>query len=71
MFKQKTGYWFTKNRKEVKWQKDYYDHILRSEENLIVHLKYILNNPVRTGLVGYWRNYPYKRSTIYNLAEWE
>ena len=70
MFKQKTGFWLSNNNKKIKWQKDYYDHILRSEENLIVHLKYILNNPVRAGIVEYWKQYPYKGSTIYNLDEW-
>ncbi len=71
MFKQKTGFWLSNKNKKIKWQKDYYDHILRGEENLIVHLKYILNNPVRAGLVDYWKQYPYKGSTIYNLNEWE
>lgn len=70
MFKQKTGYWLSKNHPEIKWQKDYYDHILRSKENLDFHIKYILNNPVRAGLVDYWKEYPYKGSTVYNLDDW-
>jgi putative transposase len=68
--KQKTGFWLSKNIKEVKWQKDYYDHILRSSENLYVSIKYILNNPVRAGMADYWKIYPYKGSTIYNFDEW-
>jgi REP element-mobilizing transposase RayT len=70
MFKQKTGFWFSQNQPDVKWQKDYYDHILRSKENLDIHIKYILNNPVRVGLVEYWKQYPFKGSTVYNLNEW-
>lgn len=70
MFKQKTGFWLAQNRPEIKWQKDYYDHILRSKENLDIHVKYILSNPVRAGLVEYWKLYPYKGSTVYNLDEW-
>jgi len=70
MFKQKTGYWLSKNYPDVKWQKDYYDHILRSKENLDIHIKYILNNPVRAGLVEFWKQYSFKNSTIYNLDEW-
>ncbi len=70
MFKQKTGYWLSQNHPEVKWQKDYYDHILRSKENLDVHIKYILNNPVRAGFVEFWKQYLFKGSTIYNLNEW-
>lgn len=70
MFKQKTGYWLSKNYPDVKWQKDYYDHILRSKENLDIHIKYILTNPVRAGLVESWKQFPFKGSTIYNLEEW-
>jgi len=70
MFKQKTGYWLSKNYSEIKWQKDYYDHILRSKENLDIHIKYILNNPVRAGLVEFWKQYPFKGSTIYDLDQW-
>ena len=70
MFKQKTGFWFGQNHPDVKWQKDYYDHILRSKENLDIHIKYILNNPVRASLVENWKHYPFKGSTIYNLYEW-
>ncbi len=71
MFKQKTGFYLSKKSKTIRWQKDYYDHILRSEENLEVQLKYILNNPVRAGIVDYWKQYPYKGSSIYNLNEWD
>lgn len=70
MFKQKTGFWLAQNHSEVKWQKDYYDHILRSKENLEIHIKYILNNPVRAGLVDHWKEYKFKGSTIYNLDKW-
>jgi len=71
MFKQKSGYYLNKNAVYFKWQKDYYDHILRSEENLEIHLKYILTNPVRAGITDYWKKYPFKGSTIYNLNEWD
>ena len=70
-YKQKTGYWLSKNITDRKWQKDYYDHILRDEENLEIQVKYILNNPVRAGLVDNWKDYPFKGSTIFKLNEWE
>ncbi|MCJ7554488.1 MAG: transposase [Ignavibacteriaceae bacterium] len=70
-FKQKTGYWLYNQLPEYKWQKDYYDHILRKDEDLIVQTKYILNNPVRAGIVDYWKKYKMKGSTVYNLAEWD
>lgn len=71
MFKQKTGFWLSKNNESVKWQKDYYDHFIMSEENLDIHINYILNNPVRAGIVRYWKEYKFKGSTIYNLDEWD
>ncbi len=33
------------------WQPRYYDHIVRDEESLLEIAEYILNNPVRKGLV--------------------
>lgn len=70
-FKQKSGYWLYKNLSEFKWQKDYYDHILRKEEEIKTQIDYILNNPIRAGLVEEWRNYKFKGSTVYSLDEWE
>ena len=71
LFKQKTGYWLSQNLSKFKWQKDYYDHITRNDEDIRNQIKYILNNPVRAGLIENWEEYPYKGSTIYNLDEWE
>lgn len=62
IYKQKTGYWFSKNLPEIEWQKNFYDHIIRKNENLITQIKYILDNPVRKGLVLDWEKYPFKGS---------
>lgn len=61
-YKQRTGYWLSLNKPELRWQKDFYDHIIRTNENLSVQARYILDNPVRKGLVESWRDYPYKGS---------
>jgi len=71
LFKQKTGYWLSKNLSKFKWQKDYYDHVIRNDEDILNQIRYILNNPVRATLVEGWKNYLYKGSTIYNLDKWE
>lgn len=71
LFKQKTGFWFGQNMNYSRWQKDYYDHIIRNSEDLNSHIYYILNNPVKAGLVDDWKNYKYIGSTIYNFDEWE
>jgi REP element-mobilizing transposase RayT len=41
------------------WQAGYYDHRLRSEGDLTKQARYIVENPVRKGLVCDWRDYPY------------
>jgi putative transposase len=57
-FKHSTGWWLKNNRPETKWQKSSYDRIARAGEG--VHLAdYLINNPVRRGLVSDWRDYPF------------
>jgi len=41
------------------WQGRFYDHILRKKEKMKVVGEYILNNPVRKGIVDDWRKYQY------------
>ncbi|MCJ7497019.1 MAG: transposase [candidate division Zixibacteria bacterium] len=69
-FKQKTGFWLSKNYPEAYWQKDYYDHILRKEEDVKKHIRYILENPVKRNMVEDWKEYQFKGSAVYNLDEW-
>ena len=33
-YKQLTGFWLGRHRPDVKWQKDFYDHIIRADEDL-------------------------------------
>ncbi len=41
------------------WQRGSYDHILRREENLAEISQYIVNNPLRRGIVEKWEDYPF------------
>ena len=41
------------------WQEESFDHVLRSSEGLDAKVDYVLQNPVRKGLVGDWRDYPW------------
>ena len=68
MYKQKTGYWLSRNLND-RWQKDFYDHVIRKEENLISIARYILDNPVRKGLVARWDDYPFKGSIGFDLED--
>lgn len=69
LFKQKTGFWLSKNRKGMRWQKGFYDHIHRKEENLKTHIIYILDNSARKGLVANWDEYSFKSSLDFDLEE--
>ncbi len=68
-FKQKTGFWLSKNRKGIRWQKDFYDHIHRKNEDLKKHIIYVLDNPVRKGLIAHWEEYAFKGSLDFDLEE--
>jgi REP-associated tyrosine transposase len=41
------------------WQEESFDHVLRSAENTTAKLLYVLENPVRQGLVRIWQEYPW------------
>ena len=43
-FKQESGYWFYKDRIDLKWQPSYYDHIVRNDKDLMNQVYYILND---------------------------
>jgi len=50
------------NKSGIRWQKDFYDHVIRKHEDITTQIKYILDNPVRKGLVSSWQEYPFKGS---------
>ena len=41
------------------WQPRFYDHIVRSDENLLAIAEYILANPVRKGLAATPEDWPW------------
>jgi REP element-mobilizing transposase RayT len=41
------------------WGRGFHDHALRSDENALVVARYIVAHPLRAGLVGSMRFYPY------------
>ncbi len=44
------------------WMDEYYDYVIRDEEDLIRHLQYIFNNPVKRGLVETTEQYIWSSS---------
>jgi len=41
------------------WQKESYDHYVRNDEELYRLIEYILNNPVKAGLVKHWQDWKF------------
>jgi putative transposase len=70
VFKQKTGYLYNKKsgNSGKLWQSSYYDHVLRSDEDTYEVLKYILDNPVRKGLVNKYTDYSYTGSFVVDIG---
>jgi len=47
------------NRTGAFWQKESYDHYVRDDDELYRIVEYILNNPVKAGLVKYWQDWKF------------
>ena len=61
-YKQRTGFWMSTNNPGIKWQKDFYDHVIKTNKDIAVQARYILDNPVRRGLAQSWQDYSFKGS---------
>jgi putative transposase len=61
-FKQKTAHAYVQETGARHWQKNYCDHILRSNEESSRVAAYIWLNPVRKGLCRDFQDYPYSGS---------
>jgi putative transposase len=46
----------------IRWQRDFFDHRLRNDESFTEKANYILNNPIRAGLVARFEDWPYQLS---------
>ena len=73
MVKQRSGAAYALTSDKPLWQKGYYEHVLREEEDAKEIAKYIIANPVRAALVDSPDRYPYSGSdkwSIRELMEW-
>jgi len=62
LFKQKTGYWFRGIYGVKLWGASYYEHVLRDDQATMAVARYIIQNPVRKGIVEDCSSYPYSGS---------
>jgi REP element-mobilizing transposase RayT len=49
------------------WQRSFFDHAVRTREDLRAAATYILGNPVRAGIVAEFHQYPLCGSMEFNL----
>ena len=68
-FKQQTGFDWSRRRGRRLWQKGYFERVLRDDDAPLSISRYIIENPVRGGLVGDARDYPLSGSTVYSIEE--
>ena len=69
MVKQQSGAAFALTSDEPLWQKGYYEHVLREEDDAKEIARYIVANPVRAGLVKSPDLYPYSGSDKWPIRE--
>ena len=69
VFKQESSFAFKRGYKNSLWQRSYYDRVLRTEETLEEVAWYIINNPVREGLVDDYSSYGFSGSLLFDIKE--
>ena len=48
-----------KKKEQAVWQRRFWEHLIRGEQDFVRHVEYIHYNPVRHGLVNAPRNWEY------------
>jgi len=61
-------YWQHGGRGKL-WQRGFYDHVVREEEDLRAMVRYVLENPLRKGLAERVGDYPGNGSTEFDLRD--
>ena len=67
--KQYSGYQHAATFKERLWQRYGFERVLREGETSAVVARYILENPIRAGLVTRVEDYPFAGSFVYTLTQ--
>ncbi|NOT27616.1 MAG: transposase [Acidobacteria bacterium] len=67
--KQLSGFHFQKQFGVSLWQRYGFEHTLRDDEDALSVARYVLENPVRAGIVRQVQDYPFLGSNVYRLEE--
>ena len=69
MLKQKTSYVYRKKTGGKLWQENYYEHVLRKDEDIKNVARYVLENPMRRKLADNFVNFPFSGSFVFDVKE--
>jgi putative transposase len=69
LWKQRTGFQWSRRSGSRLWQKGYWERVLRPGDDQLSIARYIVENPVRAGLVGDVRDYAGSWSELHTLEE--
>jgi len=67
--KQYSAYQHSRQFKERLWQRYTFERVLREHESTNTVVRYILENPIRAGLVERIEDYPFVGSFVYTLPQ--
>jgi REP-associated tyrosine transposase len=67
--KQLSGFYYSRTYGRQRWQRYGYERVLRAGDDTLGVAKYILENPVRGGLVKSSQDYPFSGSARYSVQE--
>lgn len=56
---------------QLRWQPNFYEHVVRSDEDVVELARYILANPVRAGLVASVGEFPFSGSFEWDFKDQE
>jgi REP element-mobilizing transposase RayT len=65
--KQRSGFIFARTARQTLWQEGYFDRVLRRDEDAKAIARYILENPVRAGIVEWPTEYRYLGSAVWDV----
>jgi putative transposase len=69
IFKQQSSFAWLQTRQQPLWQRSYFDRVLRDSDDSITIVRYILDNPVRAGLVDSPEKYQFLGSLAVELKD--
>lgn len=68
-YKQYAGFYYKRKFKNTLWQTNFYEHVLRTEEDTMNVADYIFENPIRKGIINNYKNYEYLGSFEFDVKQ--